>query len=108
MTLPYINGIEEFEEKITRSKGIKVVEFGAAWCPPCRALEPVLSELAGTLMGKVEIYKVDIDKQPELSAKFAIRSLPTVLVFKYGTLREQLIGYQPRHAYLASFSDKAS
>lgn len=107
MTLPYLNGIEDFEEKIIRSKGIKVVEFGAAWCPPCRALEPVLSELSVTLSGKVEIFKVDVDKQPDLSAKFGIRSLPTVLVFKNGSLQEQLIGYQPRHAYLSSFAEKA-
>lgn len=108
MKLQKLNGTEEFDEKISRSSGIRVVDFGADWCAPCRALEPVLFELSEILKGKVEIYKVDIDKHPEIAAKFNIRSLPTVIIFKNGAILEQLIGYQPRSTYMSALTGKAS
>ncbi len=104
MKLQRLNGTKEFEEKITKSTGISVVDFGADWCAPCRALDPVLFDLSETLKGKAEVYRVDVDQHPELAANFNVRSLPTVIIFKDGALREKLIGYQPRSSYLSAIT----
>jgi thioredoxin 1 len=78
-----------------------LVEFGATWCPPCRALEPLLAELAGEAGGRWRVVKVDMDESPALAARFAVRGAPTVIAFAKGaevgrhlgmTRREVLVG----------------
>jgi len=69
-----------------------LVDFWAEWCGPCRMIAPVLDELAGDLQGKVKIGKVNVDENQDLAAKFHIRSIPTLLVFKGGAVQEQMVG----------------
>ncbi len=81
-----------FQESVLDSKGVTVVDFWAQWCGPCRAIGPVIEELAGTYDGKAQIGKVDVDVNPELSEKFGIRSIPTILIMKDGEVVDTIVG----------------
>lgn len=77
---------------IIRSNQIVLVDFWAEWCGPCKIIGPVVEELAVEYEGKAIIGKVDVDSNPEVSAKFGIRSIPTLLVFKNGEVVDKQIG----------------
>ena len=81
-----------------------LVDFWAEWCGPCKMIGPVVEELASDFDGKAVIGKVDVDANPEVSAKFGIRSIPTLLVFKNGEIVDKQIGAVPK----AVLSDKLS
>jgi thioredoxin 1 len=81
-----------FDGERLREKGTWLVEFGAAWCPPCRAVEPVLASLAQKHAGRLSVAQVDSDEEQELGARFLVTSLPTMLVFRDGELVERLVG----------------
>ncbi|WP_104698094.1 MULTISPECIES: thioredoxin [unclassified Helicobacter] len=87
----YVDLNAENFDSIT-SKGLAVVDFWAPWCGPCRMLAPVIDELANEYDGKVAICKVNTDEQDELSAKYGIRSIPTILFMKDGQIVDQVIG----------------
>ncbi len=84
-----------FEEIINTDKPV-LVDFWAEWCGPCKMIGPVVEELAGEYEGKAVIGKVDVDANPEISAKFGIRSIPTLLVFKNGEVVDKQIGAVPK------------
>jgi len=69
-----------------------LVDFWAEWCGPCKMLAPILDELSTELTGKLKIAKVDIDQNREIAAEFNIRSIPTLLVFKEGQVKGQMVG----------------
>ena len=73
-----------------------LVDFWAEWCGPCKMIHPVVEELAGEYEGKAIIGKVDVDNNPNVSAKFGIRSIPTLLVFKNGEVVDKQIGAVPK------------
>ena len=79
-----------FKEKA--STGIALVDFWAEWCGPCRAIAPVIEELAGEYDGKVLVGKVDVDANAELSQQFGIRSIPTILILKDGEVVDKHVG----------------
>lgn len=81
-----------FKESVLDAKGVTVVDFWAQWCGPCRAIGPVIEELAGTYEGKAQIGKVDVDDNPELSQQFGIRSIPTILIMKDGEVVDTIVG----------------
>ena len=84
-----------FEEYINSDKPV-LVDFWAEWCGPCKMIGPVVEELAGEYEGKALVGKVDVDSNPEISAKFGIRSIPTLLVFKNGQVVDKQIGAVPK------------
>ena len=77
------------------SKGLTLVDFWAAWCAPCRALAPTMDKLAEEYSDKVTVAKVDIDSNPTIPAKFGIRGIPTVMMFKDGQQVDMFVGNSP-------------
>ncbi|MBN9349205.1 MAG: thioredoxin [Chitinophagaceae bacterium] len=85
-----------FKEKVIDSDKLTMVDFWAEWCGPCRAIGPIVEELSKEYEGKVNVGKVDVDRNPELSAQYGITSIPAILFVKGGKVVDKLIGSQPK------------
>jgi thioredoxin 2 len=90
-----ITSSADFDELIRDAKTPVLVDFWAAWCGPCRAVAPEVSKLAAARAGTAIVVKVDTDAQPELSARFGIRSIPTLVVFRDGHEHKRVSGAMP-------------
>ena len=86
---------DNFEAIVAEGKPV-VLDIWATWCGPCRAIAPVIEELANDYDGKAVIAKLDVDQNPDTAAKFGIRSIPTLHVFKGGEVVEQIVGAVPK------------
>lgn len=85
-----------FDTEIGKHKEVLMVDFWAEWCQPCRAIAPALEELAQESKGSVSLAKVNVDDNPQLAARFGIRSIPTILFMKDGQVMDQVIGAVPK------------
>jgi thioredoxin 1 len=85
-----------FEEVVLKSTMPVLVDFGATWCGPCKALAPVVEQIAEEYAGKAVVAKADVDECPEMSAQFRIRNVPTVLFFKNGEVVDKSVGAVPK------------
>jgi thioredoxin 1 len=83
---------QTFSSEVLSNKLPVIVDFWAEWCGPCKMLTPIITELATELKGKVAVYKLDIDSNPQTAARYAINSIPSLLFFKNGTIVEQHTG----------------
>jgi thioredoxin 1 len=81
---------------ILKSGGVSVIDFWAEWCGPCRTLEPHVDALAEEFQGRASVFKLNVDENPETPARFHVRGLPSVLIFKDGQLVDQVVGAVPR------------
>ena len=93
---------KNFSEKT--KNGVVVVDFFANWCGPCRMMAPILENIQEELGGKISIYKVDVDESEELSRKFGVMSIPTLVIFKNGEEQNKLIGLRPKDSLLTEFN----
>ncbi|WP_253916310.1 thioredoxin [Lentimicrobium sp. S6] len=89
---------QTFEKVI--GKGVSLVDFWAPWCAPCRMQGPIVNELADEIAGKANICKMDVDKNKKMAAKYGIRSIPTIMVFKNGVMVKQFVGIKPKATLL--------
>ncbi len=82
----------DFKDKVSGSTKLTVVDYGANWCGPCKKLKPVLEDLANTYLDKVDFYYVDAGEQPGMAQENGVMSLPTMLFFKNGQVKDRIIG----------------
>ncbi|HTL13368.1 MAG TPA: thioredoxin [Bdellovibrionota bacterium] len=89
-----------FESDVLGGEGLSLVDFWAEWCGPCRMLAPTIEAIAGQYDGKLKVFKMNVDENPNTPAQFNIRGIPTVIFFKGGKAVDQLIGNQPKEAFI--------
>jgi thioredoxin 1 len=85
-------GAADFDREVIQADKLVIVDFWAEWCGPCKMIAPLLDELAREFPEKVKIVKVNVDHEQQLAQKFGIYNIPTLLFFKGGTVREQVVG----------------
>lgn len=83
---------KNFEQEVSKSELPVLVDFWAAWCGPCRAIAPVIDELANEYAGKIKIGKCNVDENPITPSRYGIRAIPTLIFFKNGSVVEQITG----------------
>jgi thioredoxin 1 len=89
-----------FQEKVLSSDKLTVIDFWAEWCGPCRAIGPVIEELSKEYTGKVNVGKVNVDHNPQLSVNYGITSIPAILFIKDGKVVDKLVGAQPKSNFV--------
>lgn len=86
----------DFADVIEKGQGLAIVDFWAAWCGPCRMVAPIVEQLAGEYAGRLRVAKVDVDANQQISMKYNIRSIPSILFFKDGKHVDTVVGAVPK------------
>ena len=97
-----------FKNDVLEAKGPVVVDFWAEWCGPCKMIGPSLEEISKEMAGKVKITKLNIDENPELAARFGVRSIPTLMLFRDGEVADIKVGAYPKTALSQWISSKSA
>ncbi len=85
-----------FESEVLNYEGKVLVDFWASWCGPCKMIAPVVEEIADEFEGRVKVGKVNVDDEAELSIKYQVMSIPTILIFENGEITNKAIGYRSK------------
>ncbi|HLA86925.1 MAG TPA: thioredoxin [Anaerolineales bacterium] len=86
----------DFQDEVIGAELPVLVDFTAAWCQPCKMIEPIVKQLAGEWDGKVKVVKLDADLNPNLMMKYGVMGIPTLMLFKGGEIKERMTGFQPK------------
>ena len=89
-----------FQTEVLDSEKLSMIDFWAEWCGPCRAIGPVVEELSKEFEGRVNVGKVNVDHNPQLSMNYGITSIPAILFIKNGQVVDKLVGAQPKHSFV--------
>jgi len=87
---------DNFEEEVIKSDKPVLIDFWATWCGPCKMIAPIVEEMSNEYEGKAKIGKLDVDSNQQTSIKYGVRSIPTLLLFNDGELKETIIGAVPK------------
>jgi thioredoxin 1 len=87
---------DNFDEEVLKSEKPVLIDFWATWCGPCKMIAPIVEELVDEYEGKAKIGKLDVDNNQQTAIKFGVRSIPTILIFKDGKLKDTIIGAVPK------------
>jgi len=103
MSSPHVVAVNDanFDAEVVNSPNPVLVDFWAEWCGPCKMIAPILDEIANEKAGAVKIAKVDVQESQGLASKFGIRAIPTLLFFKDGVVREQIVGAPTKRDLIA-------
>jgi thioredoxin 1 len=97
---------KNFGQEVLNSDLPVLVDFWAAWCGPCRAISPMVEELAKEFTGKVKVIKLNVDENPAIPSQYGVRGIPTLILFKGGKILDQIVGAVPK-AKLVAMIEKA-
>lgn len=89
---------QTFDTEVMQAEQPVLVDFSATWCGPCKKLEPIVHEIAGDYDGRLKVVKVDVDQAPGTAAKFGVMSVPTLLLFQGGAVKDQVVGLVSKQA----------
>ena len=89
---------ETFDSEVMQAEQPVLVDFSATWCGPCKKLEPIVKEIAGDYGDRLKVVKVDVDQAPSTAAKFGVMSVPTLLLFQGGAVKDQVVGLVSKQA----------
>jgi len=89
-------GDGSFEQEVLRSDIPVLIDFWAPWCGPCKAIAPVVEELAGEYQGRLKVVKLNVDDNPQTPSRFGVRGIPNLILFKGGEVADQIVGAVPK------------
>ena len=87
---------ESFEREVLQSPTPVLIDFWAPWCAPCRAISPVVEEIAQEYAGRLKVVKMDVDANPETPSRYGVRGIPNLIIFQGGEVKEQIVGAVPK------------
>ena len=96
---------QSFEQEVINSATPVLIDFWAPWCGPCKAIAPVVEELAGSYAGKLKVVKMNVDDNPQTPSRYGVRGIPNLILFKGGEVAEQIVGAVPRAQLVRAIDD---